>query len=82
MNDHHMLRRSIMPKIALVVAALAALPLTSTGARAEGTWCAYDTKGTTNCGFYSYAQCMATLSGLGGSCVPNPNNGRGRNQGN
>jgi hypothetical protein len=71
-----------MPKIALVVAALAALPLTSVGARAEGTWCAYDTKGTTNCGFYSYAQCMATLSGLGGSCVPNPNNGRGRNQGN
>ncbi len=75
-----------MPKIALVVAALAALPLTSVGARAEGSWCAYDTKGTTNCGYYSYAQCMAALSGLGGSCIPNPsyqtNNGRGRNQGN
>ena len=74
-----------MRKIVLVVAGLAALPLTSIGARAEGSWCAYDTKGTTNCGFYSYAQCMATLSGLGGSCVPNPSyqaNGRGRNQGN
>jgi Protein of unknown function (DUF3551) len=67
-----------MRKIVLVAAALAALPLTSSGARAEGTWCAYDTKGTTNCGFYSYAQCMAALSGLGGSCVPNPNNGRQR----
>ena len=80
-----------MPKIALVVAALAAKldaakKPPKVGARAEGSWCAYDTKGTTNCGYYSYAQCMAALSGLGGSCVPNPsyqtNNGRGRNQGN
>jgi hypothetical protein len=67
-----------MRKIALVVVALAALPLTSTGARAEGSWCLYDTKGTTNCGFHSYEQCMATLSGLGGSCVRNPNGGRSR----
>lgn len=70
-----------MRTIALVVTALAALSSTTVGARAEGPWCAYDTKGTTNCGFYSYAQCMATLSGLGGSCVPNPSyQVRGRDQ--
>jgi Protein of unknown function (DUF3551) len=38
-------------------------------------WCAYyamgDDGGGTNCGFVSYEQCMATLSGMGGFCVLN-----------
>jgi hypothetical protein len=38
-------------------------------------WCAYyamgDDGGGTNCGFVSYEQCMATLSGMGGFCVRN-----------
>jgi hypothetical protein len=36
-------------------------------------WCAhygFDI-GATNCGFASYAQCMAALSGNGGSCPQN-----------
>jgi hypothetical protein len=36
-------------------------------------WCAYydGALGGTNCGFSTYAQCMATVSGIGGVCEPN-----------
>jgi hypothetical protein len=61
-----------MRKLALVAATVAALPLTSIDAHADGPWCAYDNDGGTNCGFYSYAQCMADISGIGGYCGQNP----------
>ena len=61
-----------MRTIVLIAATLVALPLMSVHARAEGSWCASYVKGSTNCGFYSYEQCMADLSGIGGSCQPNP----------
>jgi hypothetical protein len=39
-------------------------------------WCANygggDDGGGTNCGFSTYEQCMATISGIGGFCDPNP----------
>jgi hypothetical protein len=38
-------------------------------------WCAfYDDKdgGFTNCGFSTIQQCQAAVSGVGGSCGPNP----------
>jgi len=36
-------------------------------------WCAYygDDFGGTNCGFVSYEQCMATVTGIGGFCDRN-----------
>jgi hypothetical protein len=38
-------------------------------------WCAYygmgEDGGGTNCGFVSFEQCMATLSGMGGFCNRN-----------
>jgi len=35
-------------------------------------WCAhYSGLGGTNCGFTTYEQCMATISGMGGSCMQN-----------
>jgi len=35
-------------------------------------WCAYYSGlGGTNCGFTSFAQCMATVQGIGGTCSPN-----------
>lgn len=46
----------------------------SAPARAQNyPWCAaYDTGDQAlNCGFVSYAQCMATVSGIGGFCMPN-----------
>jgi hypothetical protein len=37
-------------------------------------WCAcYDSaQGSTNCGFSTFQQCLATVSGAGGSCGANP----------
>jgi Protein of unknown function (DUF3551) len=37
-------------------------------------WCAYYDvwQGATNCGFSTYQQCLATVSGVGGSCGVNP----------
>ena len=47
-----------------------------TPARAQNyPWCAqYSGRalgGAQNCGFVSFAQCMATVSGIGGFCVQN-----------
>ncbi len=61
-----------MRNIVLAAAALAALSFTSVDARADGAWCARDTKGGTNCGFHTFAQCQADISGIGGFCSPNP----------
>ncbi len=49
------------------------------GTRAEAQnypWCAYysggdDDGGGTNCGFTTFEQCMATVSGIGGFCMRN-----------
>jgi hypothetical protein len=41
-------------------------------------WCAYydigggGGGGATNCGWATFEQCLATVSGIGGSCGPNP----------
>jgi hypothetical protein len=54
----------------------AMMPAPSVGptfeARADGPWCAtYGFYATRNCGFYSYQQCMAAISGNGGFCSQN-----------
>jgi hypothetical protein len=36
-----------------------------------GTWCAMQATGLNDCSYFSQRQCQATLSGIGGSCVPN-----------
>ena len=48
----------------------AALSLSTTGVRADGTWCAHYGTGLEgmNCGFYSFEQCRVTVSGVGGFC--------------
>lgn len=61
-----------MRNIVVAAAALAALSFTGADARADGAWCARDTKGGTNCGFHTFAQCQADISGIGGFCSPNP----------
>ena len=51
----------------------ATLGLTANGQAATYPWCAYyghDLDGT-NCGFVSYSQCMAAVSGNGGTCMHN-----------
>jgi Protein of unknown function (DUF3551) len=62
------IRRSATGAIAIL-----SLMLAMTPARAEGSWCAQYSGGGggTNCGFYSFDQCMAAVSGNGGFCRQN-----------
>jgi len=65
------MRRSI--RLALAAAALSIAAGGS--AQAQGTywpWCVYYDAWTYNCGFASLRQCLATASGAGGACRPNP----------
>jgi hypothetical protein len=61
-----------------LLAALLAAPvviITAGTASAQNyPWCAqYSTRGgATNCGFVSFAQCQATVRGIGGFCQQNP----------
>ena len=35
-------------------------------------WCSIRSRGTQSCYYTSWEQCMTTLSGIGGLCVPSP----------
>lgn len=68
-----------LPSI-LLAALIAAVTLTPAAAQAPPfpydpyPWCAvYGGRGGggTNCGFLTWQQCMATVSGIGGFCEPN-----------
>jgi hypothetical protein len=57
---------------ALVVLTAAATLDAGSGSAQAAAWCAkYFGHGGTNCGFYTYAQCRVTVSGIGGYCEPN-----------
>jgi hypothetical protein len=61
-----------MRTFALAALATVILSLAGSSARADGSWCAEYSRGAgTNCGFHNYAQCAATVSGVGGICRPN-----------
>jgi hypothetical protein len=52
----------------------AAMVLTSAAHADQYRWCAiYGGRDldATNCGFVTYQQCLATISGIGGYCTPN-----------
>ena len=60
-----------------LVAVLATTAVTSPAQAQQGQnsqWCAdYGREGTVNCGFVSYEQCRATISGFNtGTCYRNP----------
>jgi hypothetical protein len=42
--------------------------------RPPAPWCAFlgALVGASDCGYYTFEQCMATARGLGGYCTPNP----------
>ena len=59
----------------LTIPILAAVACIAKPAEARsGGWCAsYNMDGgATNCGFATFQQCMAAVSGVGGSCSPSP----------
>ena len=61
--------------IAAAVAGAASM-FTATNAKAQyAAWCSEYSRrggGGTNCGFYTFDQCLANISGIGGRCYPNP----------
>jgi len=60
-------------KISIVIVALSSL--ISTAANAQNyPWCAQyggSMGGSMNCGFTSFAQCQADVTGIGGFCIQN-----------
>jgi Protein of unknown function (DUF3551) len=69
---------AFMRTIAIVSIMFVTLCVPTAGARADGTWCARYPEGASNCGFYSFEQCRATVSGRGGFCEQNPFSSYGR----
>ncbi len=60
---------------AIVAVAAAMLTMDSRPSAAQQyPWCAYYSgrSGSYNCGFVSFKQCQATVSGIGGYCQRNP----------
>ena len=75
-------KETLMGKISLIAVTVATLLVLTVGAHAA-PWCAnYGGRGGggTNCGFYSFAQCMAALSGNGGMCTRNYAENPGRDR--
>ena len=65
-----------MKHLLFVIAIFASFVVTGSRAEAQNyPWCAqYDggnNGGGMNCGFVSFDQCLATVSGIGGFCIQN-----------
>jgi hypothetical protein len=56
--------------VILGLAALGCLAAPGPAAKAAA-FCAYYYDGSTNCGFYTFQQCLASVHGVGGSCSQN-----------
>jgi hypothetical protein len=66
-----------MRKVPLVVAAALALMALPGREAAAAAYCAYGGGGRggggyENCGFHTWDQCLANISGMGGHCMRNP----------
>jgi hypothetical protein len=62
-------------RIAMIGASLFMLAIGGTQAEAAA-WCAYYDRSTSNCGFRTFQQCLATISGQSGAwCAQNPQGG-------
>jgi hypothetical protein len=66
----------VVRKALFVIAAALALTALSGHQAAAAAYCAYSggTRGGgyENCGFYTWEQCLANISGMGGHCMRNP----------
>ena len=65
-----------MRKVFFVIAAALALTALPGREAAAAAYCAYSGGarggGYENCGFYTWEQCLANISGMGGHCMRNP----------
>jgi hypothetical protein len=68
--------RKILGPLALLVAVVGAAPSSFAQSAYDYPWCAlYGSRtagGAQSCYYRSYGECMATISGIGGSCVRSP----------
>jgi hypothetical protein len=67
-------REIVMKPVLLFLGVILSTIAVGTPAKAQNyPWCALYTGalGGENCGFSTYAQCAATVSGIGGFCQPN-----------
>jgi hypothetical protein len=66
-------KRTTMKTLLCLLATLAGMSVIGTPAHAQNyPWCAYYGKDSgTNCGFTTFEQCLANVSGIGGFCEPN-----------
>lgn len=66
-----------MWKVSFVVAGAIALTALPEREAAAAAYCAYESSGlgggtAENCGFHTWEQCLANISGMGGHCMRNP----------
>jgi Protein of unknown function (DUF3551) len=54
-----------------VLGAIAATVLATAANAQNYAWCALYKEGAVNCGFTTFQQCLATVSGSGGFCTQN-----------
>jgi len=66
-----------MRTIAVLSIAVVAVLFVSSVTADAGPWCATYRRGVENCGYSSFEQCRATVSGLPAFCRPNPFPGTG-----
>lgn len=70
-----MTRKTVVTRIALTVGMATLSGLSGTVAHAQNyPWCSQYTGsmgGSMNCGFSTYEQCQANVSGIGGFCIRN-----------
>jgi hypothetical protein len=64
--------RTISSLLALGLLGAASLIASAPQVKAAPAFCAYYYDGSTNCGFYTFKECLADVSGVGGSCGRNP----------
>lgn len=62
--------RTVVRLLATAALVMSAIGFDATIAARAATWCAQYQGGSSNCGFSTQAQCLATVSGAGGMCVP------------
>jgi len=68
--------RKILGPLAVLVAVMGAAPASYAQSAYDYPWCSIrggpTGGGGQSCYFTSHAQCMASLSGIGGTCIRNP----------
>ena len=69
--------RGLAPRLAIAFALLATMAVTDSDAqrspRGRAPWCGnLAGQGLDDCNYYTFEQCLVSVSGLGGACARNP----------